>query len=85
MVHFMDYCLLKHLRGLLGATLILFIIALVAIFSTVSSYIFKREKGEVGIGITLKKKSSDGYSSWAKEKDIKEQSNVECVHQLMKL
>ena len=34
-------------------------------------YIFKREKGEVGIGITLKKKSSDGYSSWAKEKDIK--------------
>lgn len=64
----------------IGATLILFIIALVAIFSTVSSYIFKREKGEVGIGITLKKKSSDGYSSWAKEKDIKEQSNVECVH-----
>lgn len=64
----------------IGATLILFIIALVAIFSTVSSYIFKREKGEVGIGITLKKKSSDGYSSWAKEKDIKEQSDVECVH-----
>ncbi len=64
----------------IGATLILFIIAIVAIFSTVSSYIFKREKGEVGIGITLKKKSSDGYSSWAKEKDIKEQSDVECVH-----
>ena len=64
----------------IGATLILLIIALVAIFSTVSSYIFKREKGEVGIGITLKKKSSDGYSSWAKEKDIKEQSDVECVH-----
>lgn len=64
----------------IGATLILFIIAIVAIFSTVSSYIFKREKGEVGIGITLKKKSSDGYSCWAKEKDIKEQSNVECVH-----
>lgn len=39
----------------IGATLILFIIAIVAIFSTVSSYIFKREKGEVGIGITLKK------------------------------
>jgi len=64
----------------IGATLVLFIIALVAIFSTVSSYIFKREKGEVGIGITLKKKSSDGYSNWAKEKDIKEQSDVECVH-----
>ena len=64
----------------IGATLILFIVALVAIFSTVSSYIFKREKGEMGIGITLKKKSSDGYSSWAKEKDIKEQADVECVY-----
>lgn len=64
----------------IGATLILFIISLVAIFSSVSSYIFKKEKGEIGIGITLKKKSSDGYSSWAKDKDIKEQSGVECVH-----
>ena len=67
-------------RDYIGATLVLFIIAIIAIFSTVSSYIFKREKGEAGIGLIFKKKSSDGYSNWAKEKDIKEQSGVECVH-----
>ena len=61
------------------ATLLLFIIALVGIFTSVSSYIFKKDK-DGGIGISLKKKSSDGYSDWAKEKDIKEQSGVECVH-----
>ena len=63
------------------ATLLLFIVALVSIFTSVSSYIFKKDK-DGGIGISLKKKSSDGYSSWAKEKDIKEQSGVECVSPL---
>ncbi len=63
----------------IGATLLLFIVALVAIFSSVSSYIFKKEKGEGGFGLIFKKKSSDGYSSWAKDKDIKEQAGVECV------
>ena len=66
----------------IGATLLLFIVALVAIFSSVSSYIFKKEKGDMGFGIIFKKKSSDGYSSWAKDKDIKEQADVECVSPL---
>ena len=30
----------------IGATLLLFIVSLIAIFSSVSSYIFKKEKGE---------------------------------------
>ena len=63
------------------ATMVLFIVALVGIFSSVSSYIFKKDK-DGGIGLILKKKSSDGYSSWAKDKDIKEQSDVECVNPL---
>ena len=66
----------------IGATLLLFIVSLIAIFSSVSSYIFKKEKGEMGIGLIFKKKSSDGYSSWAKDKDIKEQADVECVSPL---
>lgn len=61
------------------ATLVLFIVALVGIFTSVSSYIFKKDK-DGGIGLIFKKKSNDGYSSWAKDKDIKEQSGVECVH-----
>ena len=66
----------------IGATLLLFIVSLIAIFSSVSSYIFKKEKGEGGFGLIFKKKSSDGYSSWSKDKDIKEQAGVECVSPL---
>ena len=60
----------------LPLTLILFIASLVAIFTSVSSYIFKREKGSHGIGILFKGKSSDGYSKWSTEKDIKSQPDV---------
>lgn len=60
----------------LPLTLIMFIASLVAIFASVSSYIFKREKGSHGIGIKLKEKSSDGYSKWSSEKDIKAQPDV---------
>ena len=65
----------------IAVTLILFIISLVGIFTSVSSYIFKKDK-DGGFGIILKKKSSDGYSSWAKDKDIKEQSGIEKVDPL---
>lgn len=68
-------------KDFLPATILVFIIALVAIFSSVSSNIFKKEKGG-GIGLIFKEKSSDGYSKWAKEKDIKEQSKVEKVSPL---
>ena len=61
------------------ATMLLFIASLVGIFVSVSSYIFKKDK-DGGFGLLIKKKSSDGYSSWAKDKDIKEQADVECVH-----
>ena len=60
----------------LPLTLIMFIASLVAIFASVSSYIYKREKGSHGIGIKLKEKSSDGYSKWSSEKDIKAQPDV---------
>lgn len=66
----------------LPLTLILFIASLVAIFTSVSSYIFKREKGSHGFGILLKEKPSDGYSKWSSEKDIKNQPKVEKVDYL---
>ena len=66
----------------LPLTLFLFIASLVAIFASVSSYIFKREKGSHGIGLIVKEKSSDGYSKWSSEKDIKNQSKVEKVSPL---
>ena len=60
----------------LPLTLLLFIASLVAIFASVSSYIFKIDKGSHGIGLKIKEKSSDGYSKWSSEKDMKSQPDV---------
>ena len=58
-------------------TILMFFTSLVIIFTSVSSYIFDREKK--GIGITLKEKEEKGYSRWSKDKEIKEDKNVEHV------
>lgn len=60
-------------------TMVMFFTALIIIFTSVSSYIFDREKGH-GIGITVKEKDAkDGYSRWSKDKEIKEDKNIEHV------
>lgn len=56
-------------------TLFMFVIALVLIFSSVSSYIFNKEKGK-GFGIKLGEKQESGYARWATEKEIKNDTNV---------
>ncbi len=55
-------------------TLLFYVVALVALFLSVSSYFFEREEG---VGITLNKKDK-GYSRWAKEKEMKKV--LKCVH-----
>ncbi|MEG1506000.1 MAG: type IV secretory system conjugative DNA transfer family protein [Bacilli bacterium] len=62
----------------LPLTIFMFIGAMIIIFTSVSSYIFKKDKSG-GIGIKLKEKSGDGYSRWAKDKEIKSQKDVEKV------
>ncbi len=61
----------------LPVTLVLFFIALIAIFASVSSYIFDREKE--GIGFKIGEKNEKGYSRWARESEIKRSSKVEMV------
>ena len=65
----------------LGPTLLLFVIALIVVFTSVSNYIFDKDKSKDGriFGIKIAEKSSDGYSRWATEKEIKESKNVERV------
>lgn len=65
----------------LGATLILFVIFIVLIFTSVSSYIFERKKG---IGFEISEKENKGYSRWSKEKEIKNDAGVEVVDPLAK-
>ena len=67
----------------IGYTIGLFIGVLVLIFTSVSSYIFDKEKG-FGFGIHLSEKSSDGYSKWATEKDIKNDKGIVKVSPLDK-
>jgi len=62
----------------LPLTLGMFFISLIVIFSSVSSYIFNKEKGK-GIGVKIGEKENKGYSRWAKEKEIAEDKGVECV------
>lgn len=63
----------------LPVTLTLFIIALIIIFTSVSSYIFSRDKSG-GFGLSIKEKSSDGYSRWSKEDEIKKSKGATKVN-----
>ncbi len=55
------------------STVVLYLVALLGLFASVSSMFFEREKG---FGITTEKKDK-GYSRWAKDKEIK--AELECV------
>ncbi len=56
-------------------TLFMFFMALVMIFSSVSSYIFEKDKSGKRL-INVKDKDEKGYSRWAKEKEIKEDKGI---------
>ena len=59
-------------------TLFMFFVSLIMIFTSVSSYIFNKEKGK-GIGLKLGEKQESGYARWSTEKEIKSDSGVEKV------
>ncbi len=65
----------------LGATIIIFVIFLILIFTSVSSYIFERKKG---VGFEIGEKENKGYSRWAKEREMKNDAGVEVVDPLAK-
>ena len=56
-------------------TFLVFFLILIAIFFSVSSYIFEKDKGP-GFGLKVDEKNMDGYARWAKEKEYKNGSKV---------
>ena len=62
----------------LALTLLLYIVCVIVIFASVSSYVFEK-KGKKGIGLVIEDKVETGYSSWAKDKDIKTDRGIEAV------
>lgn len=59
----------------IASTIVFYLFALGALFMSVSSYFFDREKG---FGFSTEK-NEKGYSRWAKEKEIKEDKGIEMV------
>ena len=55
-------------------TFVFYLVALGALFLSVSSFFFEREEG---VGFTMNKKDK-GYSRWAKDKEMK--ADLKCVH-----
>ena len=56
-------------------TLFMFLVSLIIIFTSVSSYIFNKEKGK-GIGLKLGEKTESGYARWSTDKEIKTDTDV---------
>ena len=63
----------------LGATLLLFAVMLAIIITSVSSKVFEQKKG---FGLEIGEKENKGYSRWAKDKEIKTDSDIEEVDPL---
>ena len=63
-------------------TLFMFFISLVIIFTSVSSYVFNKEKGK-GIGLKIGEKNESGYARWSTEKEIKTDTNVVKISMLI--
>ncbi len=63
----------------LGITLFMFFVALIIIFTSVTSYVFSKDKGK-GFGIKLGEKQESGYARWATAKEIKTDAGVKKVN-----
>lgn len=60
--------LLAFSRDYFAPTMVFYLAILIAVFSSVSSYFFEREKG---FGISTSPKKEKGYSRWSTDKEIK--------------
>lgn len=58
-------------------TLLFYFISLAGLILSVNSYFFEFQEG---VGLNIGGKSSGGYSSWAKAKEIKEDKNIQKVN-----
>lgn len=57
-------------RTYFAPVMVFYLIALIGVFSSVSSYFFEREKG---LGVDLSPKKEKGYSRWATDKEMKKE------------
>lgn len=66
----------------LAATLVLFLLGLIAIFAGVKSVFLEKDDDHFGIGISIGQKKEKNYARWSKASEIKNSLNVKAVDPL---
>ena len=66
----------------IAATLLCFVVGIVAAFAGVKSVFIERDEDSKGIGLSLSEKKVKNYSRWAKEKEIQHSLDVKQVNPL---
>ena len=66
----------------IGATILCFLVGIIAAFAGVKSVFIERDEDSKGIGLSLNEKKVKNYSRWAKEKEIQQSQNVVAVNPL---
>ena len=66
----------------LGATIVFFLLGLVAAFAGVKSFFLEKEDDQFGVGISIGQKREKNYARWSRPQEIKNSSNVVAVDPL---
>ena len=66
----------------IGATLLCFVVGIIAAFAGVKSVFIERDEDSKGIGLSLSEKKVKNYSRWAKDKEIQRSQDVKQVNPL---
>lgn len=66
----------------LAATIVFFLVGIIAVFAGVKSIFLEREDDQTGIGLSIGQKKEKNYARWAKEKEVQKGSDVRAVDPL---
>lgn len=66
----------------LAATIVFFLLGLIAAFAGVKSYFLEKEDDTTGIGISIGQKREKNYARWAKDKEIERGLDVKAIDPL---
>ena len=73
---------LGFMGGNLAATLIFFLLGLIAAFAGVKSIFIEKEDDQFGVGFSIGQKKEKNYARWSRPSEIKNSSNVVAVDPL---
>ena len=66
----------------LAATIVFFLLGLIAAFAGVKSFFFEKEDDQTGFGLSIGQKREKNYARWSREREIQKDNGVACVNPL---